>query len=55
MTAFSKRVEYGLMALFHLDESSDDELTSRRQISDAYQIPLELAGKVLQDLNAQGW
>ena len=54
MTAFSKRVEYGLMALFHLDESSDDELTSRRQISDAYQIPLELAGKVLQDLKHAG-
>jgi len=55
MIAFSKRVEYGLMALFHMDEEGQDVLVSRRQIADAYHIPLELAGKVLQDLKRAGF
>ena len=54
MTAFSKRVEYGLMALFHLDAEPKGSLISRREIADAYQIPLELAGKVLQELKHVG-
>jgi Rrf2 family protein len=50
MLKFSKKVEYGLMALVHMDSVRNGELVTSREISERYDIPAELLGKVLQAL-----
>ncbi len=51
---FSKKVEYALIALLHLSRKSVDELTTARELSDRYDISLELMGKILQSLVRSG-
>jgi Rrf2 family protein len=50
MLKLSKKVEYALMALMHMDELDEHELTTSREISGLYHIPPEALGKVLQGL-----
>ena len=50
MLKLSKKVEYGLIFLMHMDSHKNEELASVREISKMYHIPFELLGKVLQSL-----
>ncbi len=54
MMKFSKKVEYALIALLHMAKKSADELTTARELSDKYNISLELMGKILQSLVKSG-
>ena len=50
MLRLSKKVEYSLMALLHMDGQDSAMLTSSREVAETYHIPVELLGKVLQAL-----
>ena len=52
MIKFSRKVEYGLIALLHLAEERD--LATAKELADLYQLPPELLGKVLQSLVRHG-
>lgn len=53
MIRLSKKVEYALIALLHMSEKRASELTTTRELSQEYQIPQELMGKILQRLAKQ--
>ncbi len=50
MLKLSKKVEYGLIALMHMDTVREGDLATARGMSEHYSIPAELLGKVLQAL-----
>jgi Rrf2 family transcriptional regulator, cysteine metabolism repressor len=50
MLKLSKKVEYGLIALMHMDSVQNRDLATARELSELYDIPAELLGKVLQSL-----
>ncbi|HEX9972759.1 MAG TPA: Rrf2 family transcriptional regulator [bacterium] len=50
MMRFSKKVEYALIALLHIAKKNNGELTTARELSDKFDISLELMGKILQSL-----
>lgn len=50
MLKLSKKVEYSLISLMHMDAMADSSLATAKQISETYQIPSELLGKILQSL-----
>jgi Rrf2 family protein len=54
MLRFSKKVEYAMIALLHMAAIQDQHLTTARELSGRYNIPLELMGKVLQSLTRAG-
>ena len=54
MLKLTKKVEYGLIALMHMDGMRNGDLAVAREISDAYNVPPELLGKVLQSLAKAG-
>ena len=54
MLKLSKKVEYALIALMHMDSQSHGSLTTAREISDQYSVPGELLGKILQLLTRAG-
>jgi Rrf2 family protein len=53
MFQLSKKADYGLIALKHLAQHSEESI-SARQIADHYHIPAELLAKVLQKLARKG-
>ena len=50
MLRLSKKSDYALMAMKHLASRADASSSSAREISESYDIPLELLAKVLQRL-----
>lgn len=50
----SKKVEYGLIALLHMAALRRGDVITAKEISDHYNIPGELLGKVLQALAKGG-
>lgn len=54
MLKFSKKVEYGLMAMLHMDTVKNGNLAAAREMSELYHIPPELLGKVMQALVRAG-
>lgn len=50
MLKFSKKVEYALIALLYMAKKVNGELTTARELSDKFDISLELMGKILQSL-----
>ncbi len=54
MLKFSKKVEYALISMLYMAERSQGELTTSREISESFNIPQELIGKVLQALAKHG-
>ncbi len=54
MLKFSKKVEYGLIALLYMAKKVNGELTTARELSDKFDISLELMGKILQSLARSG-
>lgn len=55
MLKLSKKVEYALISLLHISERQPEELTTARELSEFYNIPQELLGKVLQRLSRAGY
>jgi Rrf2 family protein len=54
MLKLSKKVDYGLMSLMHLAQRTERSSWSAREISENYDIPLELLAKILQKLVQKG-
>ena len=54
MLRFSKKVEYALIAMLHMASENQRKLSTAKELSHRYHIPLELMGKVLQRLSKQG-
>ena len=50
MLKFSKKVEYGLIALQYMSKKRIGELTTARELSERHKISLVLMGKLLQRL-----
>lgn len=50
MLKLSKKVEYALIAMIHMDSAPAGSLSTAREIADRRSVPLELLGKVLQAL-----
>lgn len=50
MLKLSKKVEYALISMMHMDSVLSENLASARELSDQYNIPGDLLGKVLQSL-----
>jgi Rrf2 family protein len=55
MLKISKKVEYAIISLLHISQRQPDELTTAREISESYNIPPELLGKILQLLSRSGY
>lgn len=51
MLTLSKRVEYGLIAVLHMAALRSGAIATAKEIAEAYSIPAELLGKVLQSLS----
>ena len=54
MLKLSKKVDYGLMSLMHLAQRTERASWNTREISENYDIPLELLAKILQKLVQKG-
>lgn len=54
MLKLSRKVEYGLISLMHMDQTPPGVPTSSKEIAEFYSIPPELLGKVLQALSRRG-
>ena len=50
MLKITRKVEYALIALRHLQTNKDGQLSSAKEIAGAYGIPQELLAKILQRL-----
>ena len=50
MIKLSKKVEYGLISVLFIDSNGSDSPTTCREITDKFDLPYELTGKVLQAL-----
>jgi len=50
MLKLGRKTEYALISILHMAERTDAIPVSKREISEAYTIPNELLGKVLQSL-----
>jgi Rrf2 family protein len=54
MIRLNRTTEYGLMALRHMSRKPSDDVTSAREIADAYGLPFEITAKTLQRLKDKG-
>jgi Rrf2 family protein len=54
MLMLSKKVEYGLIAVLHMADLRPGSIVTAKDVSDLYNIPAELLGKVLQALVRSG-
>jgi Rrf2 family protein len=54
MLRLSKKVEYALIAMLHMASEDKRKLSTAKELSSRYHIPLELMGKVLQSLSRKG-
>ena len=54
MLKLTRKSEYGLIALLHIDAWQDGGLVTAKEIAETYQLPAELLGKVLQSLAREG-
>ncbi len=54
MLRISKKAEYALIGMLHMSKKEKNELTTAKELSGCYNIPLELMGKVLQRLAKTG-
>lgn len=54
MLKFSKKIDYGLMAINYMVSHSEDGNANTKQIAAQYNIPVELLAKILQRLAKKG-
>ncbi|HDP98510.1 MAG TPA: hypothetical protein ENN22_04915 [bacterium] len=50
MLKISKKIEYALIALICMSDKSEAELTTIREMSNSFNLPVELLGKIMQRL-----
>ena len=50
MLKITRKVEYALIALRHLQQNQEGDLSSSKEIALKYDIPKELLAKILQSL-----
>jgi len=50
MLKLTKKTEYALMALRHIQLTGKDNIVSAREISELYRIPFPLLAKIMQEL-----
>jgi Rrf2 family protein len=55
MLKITKTVEYALISIKHIKNSSSDKLYSSKEIANQYNIPYELLSKILQKLCRLGY
>jgi Rrf2 family protein len=54
MLRLTKKVEYGLIALKHINEKTGEEICPAKEIAECANIPRELLAKILQRLTRAG-
>ncbi|MFQ5827745.1 MAG: RrF2 family transcriptional regulator [Candidatus Methylomirabilia bacterium] len=54
MLRFTKRADYGLMAVYYIASHQEDGAVSSKRIAGTFSIPHELLAKVLQQLARKG-
>jgi Rrf2 family protein len=54
MLRFSKKVDYGLIALKHIASRENGEMVNAREIAETYYLPPDLLAKILQSLSRTG-
>lgn len=54
MLKLTRKTEYSLIALRHMQSVEKDHVVSTREISDRYEIPYPLLAKILQELARKG-
>lgn len=54
MLKLTRKTEYSLIALRHMQSVDEDDVVSTREISDRYEIPYPLLAKILQELARKG-
>jgi len=54
MIRMNRTTEYGLMALRHMSRKGSEDVTSAREVADAYGLPFEITAKTLQRLKDKG-
>ena len=54
MLRFTKRIDYGLMAIHYIAFHQDDGAVSAKRIAETFNIPQELLAKILQRLAKRG-
>lgn len=54
MLKFSKKTEYAVIAVMDMAAAKNGDLTTAKDLSDKYNLPRELLGKVLQSLAKEG-
>lgn len=54
MLKFSKKFDYGLMAMTYVAFHSEDRVVNTKEIAEEYDLPVELLAKVLQRLSKKG-
>ncbi len=50
MLKLTKKIEYALIALQHMQSKNNNEVTSVKEVTDKYDLPASLLAKVLQQL-----
>ncbi len=50
MLKLTKKLEYGLIALQHMQGKNENEITSAKEVADKFDLPASLLAKVLQQL-----
>ncbi len=55
MLKITRKTEYALLALGHLNQGKVDTVTKVREISDLHQIPFPVLSKVMQNLARVGY
>jgi Rrf2 family protein len=54
MIKINKKVEYALMVLKLMQDKSNDELTTAREVCDRFEVPFDTTSKVMQQMNNAG-
>ena len=55
MIKITKKVEYSLIALKHISQKNDGQVSTAKEIASLYKIPRELLAKILQKLTRDGY
>lgn len=54
MLKITRKVEYALIALRHMQDKEAGKLTNAKEIAEVYAMPVELLAKTLQHLSREG-
>lgn len=55
MNKLNRKLEYSLMALKHMSQKIPGELTTAKEVADAYHTPFDASARVMQQLAQKGF